>query len=759
MTKSSIFFRVISVILFFGVVLASCKDEEKEVVVETLEVSPANGFNFDDKANQGTIEIKSNVNWTITCTETWVTIPTTSGNGNMNVQVSVPEHSLPATRNASITVRTEGGLFETLQLRQLGLAPDILVNPDGEVTIIPLGEDFLFEVTANYQWEVQIPQNAAGWISTKTSSETEAVLAFKANNTGDERTAVVVFKLKDIEHSSPVTIKQEAINIEFPDEATMGDNIDINGSDLLLIEEVWFADKKGTIVEQTDVLITVTIPEEFETEGNVNLKIVYHDGEYELVLGVIELQSPIVPEFTVPATGFIGKTLILVGANLDLIDEVFFGIRQGAIAAGGTSTQIEVTVPTNANEGANELAIVFGGKRVVAGSINLSFQPPQVEFPATGSIGKNITVTGTDLQLITEVLIGGIESQIISNTGDEMVVQVPPTASVGTVAVKVFWLTNREIDAGTITLSAEVPLVLVPPSAGIGRHVTLMGEGLGGVEKVTFGTAEVTITGKTDNSITVFVPTTLAEGDVNVEVTYAGTSTAPAQTQIRLTKNLALHAGTMIEGHNTPRVTTGMQNSSNRAFHAFDGVRSIAQWDWLATWHHLEPVDWRENDNGLTGTLDRWTNRGWYIFYRIRRGDGITGEAYIHNNRANNYTRWEGNGSQHVGEQDDNSPGRNNSLWVTLNYSETVETSVTFNRIVLLASNQPMESYTIEVSENNLNWTKIVLGTESIRMGSNSSTPSIHTLTSPVTAKYVRFVALPPTGSNSGLGSFELYND
>ena len=92
-----------------------------------------------------------------------------------------------------------------------------------------------------------------------------------------------------------------------------------------------------------------------------------------------------------------------------------------------------------------------------------------------------------------------------------------------------------------------------------------------------------------------------------------------------------------------------------------------------------------------------------------------------------------------------------------LDYTETNEGSVTFNKIVLLSrTNTQLTSYTIEVSDDANVWSKVVTTDESKNFAADPLTPAVHMLTVPVTARYVRWVGVTG-GGNNGLRTFELY--
>ena len=641
---------IFSVLSFFAF-LSGCKDKDDNGP-ESLDLK-STSFVFNETASEGYVSLFSNAKWRVTWNETWLNCTPAAGEGNFVVTITASPNANPNVRTSTITLTTDGGITKTIQVTQGGLEPFILITPE-TADVPPLGEDITINVAASYLWSIQIPDEAKDWVQVKSKTESQAVLTVDDNRTGEDRSIDVKFLLNeynDVMKEIALTqlILPEPSDIEFPDEETIGENITLTGVNLSLIEEIWFGDFKGTIVEgRTDSEMVVTIPATAE-EGIFNLKIIYYNGRYEETVGVITLLAPIVPEVELPDEGIIGRNIILTGTNLNLIDKIWFGEVEGVIVGTGrTDESITVTIPATVEEGVTEVSIIYAGSRELnIGEITMRIVPPVVSaFPNVAFVGEGIKLEGSNLDLISKVYFGSIEGSIVSSgrTETSMNVNIPASAELGEKILKVIYLADKELIVGTINLKVLV--------------------------------------------------------------------------------NLALYAGS--SAPNTPRVTSGAASSGRPNYQAFNGI--INQETWALVYGDADPV--------IKGYYSAFTmNNDW--------------------NTVNN-CHWQALSASRQGEAP---PLGDGQVWNKLDYSATEGSSVTFDRIAIMSRNDASTAkYAVEISDDDSNWTKIVEDT-SLPNGS-SNTPRIHQLSGVVTAKYVRYVVLQTTTGNGnvGLRHFALFN-
>lgn len=220
-----------------------------------------------------------------------------------------------------------------------------------------------------------------------------------------------------------------------------GEQITIKGDLLNWITSIQFA--KDTVVTEfvsksmSEIVVTVpltaqtgplvfsgagTKPESFESAT-----------ELEVILPTITTISPnpIRPE----------GNLTITGTNLDLTKGVILSGVSSPVTqfVSKTGTQLVVKIPKETQKGkvilqaysnvtvesTNELVVVLPGIS--------SFAPEVVERE------KNLTITGTNLDLATGIIFKGVEkpvTQFVSRTNNQIVVKVPLAANRGVIAVQ-----------------------------------------------------------------------------------------------------------------------------------------------------------------------------------------------------------------------------------------------------------------------------------------------------------------------------------
>ncbi|MDR2038663.1 MAG: discoidin domain-containing protein [Bacteroidales bacterium] len=631
-------------VLFSLTFINGCKDKDDKGP-ESLDLKTTS-LVFNEQAGEGYVNLYSNTTWRTSWNETWLSCTPASGEGNFIVTVSTTPNSNPDVRTGTITLTTDGGITKTIEVTQGGLEAFVIITP-GTADVDPLGKDITVEVAASYPWSVQVPDEVKDWIQVKEKTESQAVFTVDPNRTGEDRSAGIIFQLNEYnEKQAILSLSQlllpEPEDVVFPAAGTMGDDITLTGTNLNLIDEVWFGDSKATIADgRTSESMTVTIPIKDE-EGPVDLRIVFH-GIYDSVLGSCTLSFPIAPEVEAfPGNGIIGLSITLTGQNFDLVDEILFGSEKGTIAAGRTNESMDVIIPATAAEGDVEIKIIYlSSKEVNVGTINLSIVAPEVTIPAKGFIGDNTTLTGNYFELIDKVYFGDVQGTIASGrTGTSMTVTIPGTAVAGEADLKVTYLGDKEKNVGKINLK----------------------------------------------------------------------------------QSLALYAGSKIAG--TPALTWGAQNTNRMAFCAFDGI--YTEDDYKAFEGKYADTYGRE----LDGTPPNWAN-----------------------------SFWQTSSGSKVGEV---APVGVGQVWVKLNYSATTgygnaDGYVTFDRMTIMnrQTNPNPQTYTIEVSDDDATWTKLVSANDAQKGTLASNARVTHEFATPVTAKYVRFVVITSTtndGSNTGSG-------
>lgn len=298
----------------------------------------------------------------------------------------------------------------------------------------------------------------------------------------DEGTSAVMlqsFGPSGIEHGE--TLKFIGLNLDRVTE------IDLPGAVITASE---FKSKSARVIE-------VTVPESAEA-GLVVLKT--PDGD-------ITTKTPLnfkVPVKITSITGEIrpGAELSIKGTLVNWIEEIIFNDGISVKSEEFTSkspTEIKVIVPVNAQSGF--LIFKSGGTKPLsfASETELIVKVPDVTAlsPASSKHEGTITLTGTDLDLVTAIVFPGDKTVATfeSKTSTEIVVKVPVGALKGKLTLKqaspVSIVTTQEL---TIILPAGTAITPKPAKPGV-DNVTITGTNLDLVQSFTlpsFGLLEGT---------------------------------------------------------------------------------------------------------------------------------------------------------------------------------------------------------------------------------------------------------------------------
>lgn len=356
------------------VFLIGCDEEQS---AESLEVSEE-AFDFlGVDGDGGSFMVTSNTNWTVTGSDdSWLKYNPASGSGNRGVMVSANYNQGQNIRTGAITVSTESGITRTVLISQLGTAPDIIVRPE-TVTALEGRDTIALRVTASHEWMVQIPDEVQNWISAVSAEETSfkgwARLAIDWNETDAERSAEITVKLKNFDKEVAISLSQPFIrlpeDIDYPNDAVIGQEFAITGKNLGSVGKVLYNDKEMAIVSKTGEKVSALVPST-TPEGSGELKIIY--GSKEMILGTLNAVPPFPKVAEIPDEAAIGTAIILHGSLLNTVEKVFIGTAEATFEPGRTpSASMLITIPSTAKAGTVDLKFVFGGNENVVGAITL----------------------------------------------------------------------------------------------------------------------------------------------------------------------------------------------------------------------------------------------------------------------------------------------------------------------------------------------------------------------------------------------------
>ncbi len=341
--------------------------------------------------------------------------------------------------------------------------------------------------------------------------------------------------------SEPITISSIT-----PQAARPGEQISISGTYLNLVKEVIFKDNKIVgdtgFISQTQEKIELKVPLDAQTGpitvSNGAAEPIRVRSAEELIVTL-----PVITAFT-PSPVRAGAELTITGTDLDLIQEVVFGGNNKVSEfASQTATEIKLTVPDNAQDDVI--------KATVASLVEVSTEeqlvlvvPTITEMsPNPAKPGKEVTITGTDLDLVTSIVFGGDnEGAIVSKELDKLVATLPLTTTLDIITLNL---------ASGKTVSSTVPLDLVSPTINsiapteikTNDDLTISGTDLDLVVEVIFsGGTSVAPSSTTEEELVVTVPPGTENGEI-ILVTTNGNQITSAESLTILASNVPLITG------------------------------------------------------------------------------------------------------------------------------------------------------------------------------------------------------------------------
>lgn len=404
--------------------------------------------------------------------------------------------------------------------------------------------------------------------------------------------------------------------------AFVGTEVTAKGFNLDKVTKVTFSDVEAEIKSQSINSITFTVPQlDLAQQDDPHLTILKAYGEdpenhiFKINYYVtVPVTDALVSGYE-PATGTIGTQVTVSGRNLEQVTSLTFGTvsvsAESFVSQEGA--KIVVAVPVVPYSSANEtLAIkaAWGeGKEIDVTGENLftlrtpAFETLQQSAPAI--LSDEITVTGTNLDLVEEIFWGSIELPVSEKTETLIKVLIPTSieqtspvvksdilsATFGTPSQKVSISESFSIDTTPMGPAAPEISSVKPSNENytkfyLAQEVTIKGVNMASVEKVMLGEIEVTLAGAaTDTEARFLIPTNIsgtAAVELDLTVIWNGGNRLDAGKvtvhPFYLTKGLKIRPGSSTK--------TYPEENSQEAFLMLDEGKVISASEWK-----IRPVD------------------------------------------------------------------------------------------------------------------------------------------------------------------------
>lgn len=145
-----------------------------------LEVS-VSSMDFSSKGESQVFSIKSNVAWSISGHESWVTVNPTIGKNKQTISVIVEENTTRETKQCTMTVSTNGSLSQTVTITQKASDALLAVDNNNLYFASEKGDSKTLTISSNGPWEIR---NIPTWLrASSTSGNGNSLVTFTTTNT------------------------------------------------------------------------------------------------------------------------------------------------------------------------------------------------------------------------------------------------------------------------------------------------------------------------------------------------------------------------------------------------------------------------------------------------------------------------------------------------------------------------------------------------------------------------------------------------
>ena len=297
-----------------------------------------------------------------------------------------------------------------------------------------------------------------------------------------------------------------------------------------------------------------------------NVTVVVNGRQTEGPVFTVEQNAPVITAIS-PDTGQRGTEVKITGENFSPVANEntvkFNGVTAAVKAA--TTTELIVDVPATATTG--PVTVTVNGMTATGPDFTVLL-PPSITslLPESGQPGTEVKITGENFSPVANentVKFNGVTAAVKAATATELIVDVPATATTGTVTVTV----NGMTATGPLFTVINPPVItsINPSSGGFDTQVTITGDYFSDViseNTVTFNGMTATVVSASKTTIVAVVPRGAGTGAV--EVTVNGLmATGPVFTYIK-TVVVNTYAGSGTQGFSDGKALQAQLNTPTR---------------------------------------------------------------------------------------------------------------------------------------------------------------------------------------------------
>lgn len=353
------------------------------------------------------------------------------------IRVTVPQEALPGqvllrTPKGDITTKTELTFTEPISIESIS---PLSIVPGNELTIS--GEYLNLINQVIFTEDVVVPAEDFITHDRKTIKiivPEEAQTGQVALSDGAELPNLI-YSEEDLAVALPSFDQISNLTEKLP-----GDEIIIAGNNLQLVKSVIVP----CYPDNSEVEFTVESGQlKFSLPENAA------DGEIEVVpasgihvsVAVLNMATPEVTAITPSTEIKAGDEIVISGKKLDVVSTLSFpGIEEPVQPVEQSATQLKVVMPAKGQSG-NLIFNTKSGKTIDAGIIE-TLKPINLSFNGDVKACEDATIVGSNLDLVSDVVFtGDLKGKIVSQSGSQLVVEVPALAQSGNIVLN---MTNGE---------------------------------------------------------------------------------------------------------------------------------------------------------------------------------------------------------------------------------------------------------------------------------------------------------------------------
>ena len=214
MKKKGYFWSMLTIIMaaMLSLGFSSCKSDEDEPY---LTASATTGTSFDTNGGDKTVDVKSNVAWTVSIDviegdNGWLSVNTSGDDGDKQVIFTAIKNNTVTHRKAIVKFNCakDASQSKEITFSQTGIEASLKVSPTNLQLESKGNKQVAFDIECNTEWTIDVDED---WlhVSTENGNNDETIEVYADDNTeSNKRTATILVAAKGTQLSKKVRVTQ-----------------------------------------------------------------------------------------------------------------------------------------------------------------------------------------------------------------------------------------------------------------------------------------------------------------------------------------------------------------------------------------------------------------------------------------------------------------------------------------------------------------------------------------------------------------------